>query len=292
MEFSVSLYSFASELRKGALSPVECISAAKDLGFDAVEAVDFINFDCPLEEREAKALELKEAADRCGLKISSLAVGADFLNGCGGDTAQEIQRVKGWVEIAALLGAPKMRHDITQGYSRDSGKYQSYESLLPALATAVREVADYAAARGVMTMTENHGFFSQDSQRVEALYNAVGHPNFGLLCDMGNFLCADEDPAQAVAKVAPYTRYAHAKDFIYKPFYGENPGEGSFQTRGGNFLRGTIIGQGNVPVKQCLHLLKAAGFDGTIAVEFEGLEPALDGLRIGLNNLKQYWSEV
>ena len=95
-----------------------------------------------------------------------------------------------------------------------------------------------------------------------------------------------------MAKVAPYTRYAHAKDFIYKPFYGENPGEGSFQTRGGNFLRGTIIGQGNVPVKQCLHLLKAAGFDGTIAVEFEGLEPALDGLRIGLNNLKQYWSEV
>ncbi|MFR3705594.1 MAG: hypothetical protein ACLTV2_06275 [Acutalibacter sp.] len=47
-----------------------------------------------------------------------------------------------------------------------------------------------------------------------------------------------------------------------------------------------------MPVKQCLHLLKAAGFDGTIAVEFEGLEPALDGLRIGLNNLKQYWSEV
>ena len=181
MEFSVSLYSFASELRKGALSPVECISAAKDLGFDAVEAVDFINFDCPLEEREAKALELKEAADRCGLKISSLAVGADFLNGCGGDTAQEIQRVKGWVEIAALLGAPRMRHDITQGYSRDSGKYQSYESLLPALATAVREVADYAAARGVMTMTENHGFFSQDSQRVEALYNAVGrHGEFPL----------------------------------------------------------------------------------------------------------------
>ena len=185
-----------------------------------------------------------------------------------------------------------MRHDITQGYSRDSGKYQSFKCLLPTLATAVREVADYAATRNVMTMTENHGFFSQDSQRVEALYNAVGHPNFGLLCDMGNFLCADEDPAQAVARVAPYTRYVHAKDFIYKPFYSENPGEGSFRTRGGNFLRGTIIGQGNVPVKQCLHLLKAAGFDGTIAVEFEGLEPALDGLRIGLNNLKQYWSEV
>ena len=51
MEYSVSLYSFASELRKGGITPVECVFAAKDLGFDAVEAVDFINFDCPLEER-------------------------------------------------------------------------------------------------------------------------------------------------------------------------------------------------------------------------------------------------
>ena len=73
-------------------------------------------------------------------------------------------------------------------------------------------------------MTENHGFFSQDSCRVEKLYTAVNHPNFGLLCDIGNFVCADEDPAKAVARVAPYTRYVHAKDFICKSFYSDDPG--------------------------------------------------------------------
>ena len=57
-------------------------------------------------------------------------------------------------------------------------------------------------------------------------------------------------------------------------------------------LRGTIIGHGNVPVKHCLHLLKAAGFDGTISIEFEGMEPCVDAVRIGLANLKKYWSEV
>lgn len=226
------------------------------------------------------------------MPFSSLAVAADFLNGSGGNLEQEVQRVKSWVDIAALLGAPRMRHDITQGYARGSGKYQSYDSLLPTLAQATREVTEYAAAKGVVTMTENHGFFSQDSERVEKLYTAVGHPNFGLLCDMGNFLCADEDPAQAVARLAPYARYVHAKDFIVKPFYSEDPGEGAFRTRGGNFLRGTIIGHGNVPVKQCLHLLKAAGYDGTVAIEFEGMERPLDAVRIGLANLKKYWSEV
>ncbi len=291
MKFSVSLYSFWSAIRTGKMTSQDALQQAKELGFDAVEAVDFVNFDAK-EELLSQAKSLKKAAKEMGLPISSLAVGADFLNGSGQNTEKEIARVKGWVDAAAALGAPRMRHDVTQGYARNSGNYRSYFSLLPKLSDACREVAAYAQEKGVATMTENHGFFSQDSQRVEALYNAVDHPNFGLLCDIGNFLCADEDPAAATARVAPYVRYVHAKDFIYKPFGAQDPGEGSFRTRGGNYLRGTIVGHGSVPVKQCLHLLKAAGFDGTIAIEFEGMEPPSDALRIGLANLKRYWEEA
>ncbi len=288
MKFSVSLYSFFKAIKAGELTPEECIGKAAELGFDAVEAVDFVNFQCPEEEMPAKALALKVQAEKHGLGFSSLAVGADLLNGSGGDTVREIERVKKYVDIAALLGAPRMRHDITKGCE----PARSYDSLLPALSEAVREITQYAESKGVLTMTENHGFFSQDSERVEKLYTAVGHPNFKLLCDMGNFLCADEDPALAVARVAPYTAYVHAKDFIVKSFYSEDPGEGAFQTRAGNYLRGTVIGHGNVPVKQCLRTLKAAGFDGTIAIEFEGMEPCVEAVRIGLANLKKYWNEV
>lgn len=292
MKFSVSLYSFFSAIRKGAITPMECIAKAKELGFDAVETVDFVNFSCPPEEMLKMAEDIKAEADKCGLAVSSLAIGADFINGSSGDTVKEIERVKSYVDLAAAMGAPRMRHDVTQGYPANSGKYRSYESLIPTLAKAIREVADYAASKGVMTMTENHGFFSQDSERVEKLYTAVDHPNFALLCDMGNFMCADEDPSLAVARVAPYTKYVHAKDFVWKSFYDANPGEGAFQTRAGNYLRGTIIGHGNVPVKQCLRTLKAAGYDDTIAIEFEGMEDPMDALRIGLANLKRYWSEV
>lgn len=292
MNYSVSLYSFFSAIKKGTLTVRDCIAKACELGFDAVEAVDFVNFNCSPEERLQCAHELREEADRQGIAFSSLAIGADLLNGSEGNVEAEIERIKSYVDLAAILGAPRMRHDITKGYPLDSGKYQSYESLVPTLAGYVRQITEYAASKGVMTMTENHGFYSQDSQRVEKLYTAVDHPNFALLCDIGNFMCADEDPAAAVARVAPYAKYVHAKDFILKSFYAENPGEGSFQTRSGNYLRGTIIGQGNVPVKQCLRTLKAAGYDGTIAIEFEGMEDPIDAVRIGLANLKRYWDEV
>ena len=94
MEYSVSLYSFYSAIQKGEMTPLDCVEKAAELGFDAVEAVDFVNFSGAPEERQAKALELKQAAEANGLKISSLAIGADFLNGSGGDRDKEIQRVK------------------------------------------------------------------------------------------------------------------------------------------------------------------------------------------------------
>ena len=51
MQFSVSLYSFYPAIQRGEIAPVDCIAKAKELGFEAVEAVDFVNFgDCATQE--------------------------------------------------------------------------------------------------------------------------------------------------------------------------------------------------------------------------------------------------
>jgi sugar phosphate isomerase/epimerase len=136
-------------------------------------------------------------------------------------------------------------------------------------------------------MTENHGFFAQDSRRVERLVTAVGHPNFGLLVDIGNFLCVDEDPAQAVGRVAPLAFHVHVKDFFVRSGQRPCPGEGWFASRGGNYLRGTILGHGDVPVEQCLRILARAGYDGAVSIEFEGIEEPLASIRMGLNCLRR-----
>ena len=285
MKFAVSCYSFSRLIGRGEVTDIECIKKAKELGFDGIELVDGTNFVIAEDKRLEHALKLKEAADEVGIELVSLCVGADLLKG-----EEAVEAVKKYVDIAAAIGIKKLRHDITGGLP--FGSYKSYSLLVPELSARVREITEYAESKGVMTMTENHGYFSQDSDRIEMLYNAVNHKNFGILCDLGNFMCADENSADAIARLAPYAIHVHAKDFLYKPFDSADPGAGYFRTRSGNYLRGTIVGHGVVPVKQCLYQLKKYGYDEVLVVEFEGLEEVYTAVKTGLDNLKRYWSEV
>lgn len=283
MKFSVSIYSYSQAIRKGILTPLTAIATAKEQGFDGIEITDdiIVNAEDPIEMCKA----LKAEADRLGMTISNFAVGANLL---AEDQEAEIATLCKKVDYAEIMGCPTMRHDVCKA----PAPYQSYEKTMPKLVDAIRKVTEYAASKGIKTMTENHGFYSQDSTRVEALINAVDNPNFGQLIDMGNFLCADEDSGIAVGRCAPYAFYVHAKDFIFKSGQDPHPGDGWITTRAGNLIRGTVIGHGVVPIVQDLRALKRVKYDGWIAIEFEGMEECVKAVQLGLINLKKYVAEV
>ena len=284
MKFSVSSYSFSQYFRKGILEQKDAVCKAKGLGFDAVEFTDLQPTGNLSAEEYAK--EIREECEKNKLPVSSYSVGADFLKS---DVRETVEALKKKVDIAHILGAPFLRHDVMYQFPHERG---GWRAAVLKVSNAIREVSEYAQSKGIKTMVENHGFVMQDADRVEYLINEVNHPNFGWLCDMGNFLCADENPEICCGKAAPYVFYVHAKDFIVKDGKGADPGEGFFQSRGGNYLRGTIIGHGVVPVMQCLRVLKNNGFDGYVSVEFEGIEDCMLGIRIGLDNLKKYLSSI
>ena len=285
MKIGVSSYSYCRLVKSGAMKQIEVIKAAKEAGFDVIE---FSTIAVP-EGRKLPdfAAELKAEADAVGIPIANYTIGADFVHGSGGDLDAEVERLKGEVDVAAILGAPGMRHDITYSIKPGESGLHTFEAALPRIAKGVQAVTEYAASKGIRTMTENHGFISQDSVRIEKLLTAVNNPNFGVLLDLGNFYCVDEDSAQAVGRLAPYAFHAHAKDFHMKSGNGFNPGEGWFMSRGGNYLRGAIIGHGNVPLLQAIRALKRAGYDGVLSVEFEGIEDPRVGVRIGQANLRK-----
>ena len=283
MKIGVSSYSYSRLVHSGKMKQIDVIKAAKDAGFDIIE---FSTIAVPDGKTlEDYAAELRAEADSVGIPIANYTIGADFVNGSGGDVDAEVERLKREVDVAEILGAPGMRHDITYSLPKDGPR--TFENALDRIAPAVRAVTEYAATKGIRTMTENHGFISQDSVRVEKLVGAVDNPNFGVLLDLGNFLCADEDPAIAVGRLAPYAFHAHAKDFHVKSGNGMNPGDGWFMSRGGNYLRGAIIGHGDAPLLQSIRALKRTGYDGVLSVEFEGMEDPLEGIRIGQANLRR-----
>ena len=85
---------------------------------------------------------------------------------------------------------------------------------------------------------------------------------------------------------APYAFHVHVKDFLYKPAWAENPGQGWFPSRNGSFLRGTVAGHGVVPIRQCLSTLKKAGYAGVVSYEFEGMEENLPALEAAIAFLR------
>ncbi|NLB95609.1 MAG: sugar phosphate isomerase/epimerase [Armatimonadetes bacterium] len=287
MKIGVSSYSYIRLTRAGEMTLKETIAKAKEQGFDVIEILGLSSQAPDCSDPEKLAEELREEAARCDIEIAAYTVAADLLRGCDGNFEKEVARIQREIDLAAIMGAPCVRHDASAGFPPEHVGPKSFDAALPRLAEGCRILTEYAAAKGIKTTVENHGRFCQDSRRVEKLVTAVNHPNFGVLIDIGNFICVDEDPRVAVGRLIPYAFHCHAKDFHLKPGTLPYPGKPWGVTRGGNYYRGAIIGHGDVPLLPCLRVMKRAGYSGVLSIEFEGMEDVLTALELGQANLRQ-----
>ena len=278
MKIGVSSYSFKHYMDQTGATYLEICDRAKAMGFDAIEFTKLSLDTQPADSLTALAEEIKAHCREIGLPIAAYTVGADFLN-----HENELEAMKEQVDIAAVLGVPVMRHDafweLPEGMTWRDG--------IRAVAPLIRKLTEYAASKGIRTCTENHGKILQDADRVEELIRTVDHPNYGWLVDIGNFLCADDNPLRAVPIAAPYAFHVHVKDFIFKPFDADDPGAGWIHTRNGNFIRGTVAGHGVVPVRRCLEIIRESGYQGVVSYEFEGMEENLPALENALKFIRQ-----
>ncbi len=279
MKISVSSYSFDKYHKDGRLDFLGTVQKAHELGFEAIE---FTDIKCEMQEQRCEtARALRQRADELGIKINAYTVGANLYLGSDEKNAAEVQRIKDALDVAKLLGAPILRHDACWSVKHD-GRVKSFDAMLPTIAENARKITEYAQSLGIKTCVENHGLVAQDSDRMERLYNAVCHENFGLLVDIGNFSCVDEDNVKAVSRVAPYAIHAHAKDF----HFSAEKRDGYSETRGCSYLKGAVLGEGDVDVAKCIAVLKKSGYDGYVSIEFEGDEDCILGVSRGMEYLK------
>ncbi len=280
MKIGVSSYSFASYRRRTGAGFIEICDMAKEIGFDAIEFIGLHREeDCTYQWKLETAEKIRRHCERIGLDIPAYTVGADLINGDADEAVEELFRC---LEITKRLGASVMRHDIT--FKLPEG--WTYKDAIGVAVPRIRRVADKAAELGITTCLENHGVIFQAPERVEELILAVDRENFGWLCDIGNFLCADCEPAASCKVAAKYTVHAHAKDFLFRRASETACAGFRIETTGGNRLRGTVVGHGIVPVGECIRILKDGGYDGYVSLEFEGPEESEYALKNGYANLK------
>ena len=180
MKISVSSYSFQQYIRAEKMTQFDTVAKAKELGFDAIE---FTNITGETHEEQIEnAKKIKAEADRLGMTINAYTIGANLFKEDEKEAKEEIDRLKKELEVAKILGVPLMRHDVCYTLTK-TGNGRSFDLMLPTIAKNARELTEYAATLGIKTCSENHGFIAQDSDRVERLYHAVAHDNYGILVE-------------------------------------------------------------------------------------------------------------
>lgn len=287
MKLGVSTYSLNNAIQSGQMNVLDVLQWIADQGGEHVEVAPS-GFD--LAQDKGLADEIRQKTLELGIEVSGYSIGANFIKDTQEAYEKEIERVKQEVDIAHRLGVKFMRHDVASR-NRSECTIANFDADLDRLANACRIVADYAFQYGITTSVENHGFYVQASDRVQRLLHAVNRDNYKTTMDVGNFMCVDEDSVVSVKKNIVYASVVHLKDFYRRPAY-RDPGEGWFKTLSGNYLRGAIVGQGDIDIPEVIKVIKQSGFDGYITIEFEGMEDCRVGTRIGLENARRLWAEV
>ncbi|TLS54281.1 sugar phosphate isomerase/epimerase [Paenibacillus antri] len=290
MKVGLSTYSLLNALKSGEMTVLDVVDW---IAANGGEHMEMVPYGYTVEDNHELADAIRERAKAAGIELSNYSMPANFVQDTEEAFDAEIARVKRHVDVVHRMGVKHMRHDVTAfTLPKEQMTIRWFEESLPLIVRGTRLIADYAAQFGITTTIENHGFSVQASDRVQRVLQAVDRPNFKTTLDIGNFLCVDEDPVIGVMKNLPYASLIHFKDFYLRP-YDEHPGDGVwFRTANDNFLRGAIVGHGDLPIRKIVKLIKASGYDGNITVEFEGMEECKTASKIAMDNVRRLWEEA
>jgi sugar phosphate isomerase/epimerase len=201
-KLSMNLHSFNLNInawlydREGT-PPLDTLSAirfADQAGFDAVDVLAYYipgysNTTMPTKpdaEIKAFAAQIRSLTDELGLEISGTGMQSNFASPLESRRELDVERAKYWIDVAAVMGAPVLRmfSGPVPADIRDLGwENVARQRVVPAL----REVAEYAADKGVTIGVQNHGDMTATAAQTIQLLAWVDHPNIGIVNDTGYF---------------------------------------------------------------------------------------------------------
>jgi sugar phosphate isomerase/epimerase len=278
MKTSLAMWSFHREIGSGRMDTAKFIAEAKRLGY---ESVDLLAAWVSSADQVKQAKRL--AADQ-GLNVCCYSVSNNFAMS-GAELNAQVDMVRKGIEIGVELGAK-----IVRVFSANAREGLTFDQAFVTIVDGFKRVVPDARAAGVTLALENHGTLACTSERVKKIIREVGSPNLKSTFDIGNFLIADEDPLDAAKNLAGEVAHAHVKDHRWTGVTGEPPQV--FVSIKGRKLLPEIVGDGQIDFVKVFKILKKAGFNGHLSLEYEGNDPEPEGVYTSTHNLFRLAAEV
>ena len=231
--FAVSSWSLDGLLQSG-LPLLELPAQAAEHGITTLE---LCHFHLPSTE-PAYLQALRQAQRDAGVALYSILIDTgDITAPDPARRAADVETIRGWIEIAAALGARVVRID--------AGLQPPTPEVLAESARQLRALAQAAEQRGLRAITENwHATSREPAALLAILEQCAGH--VGLCADTGNAE-ATADKYATLAQLLPYASSVHFKA-RYQP-------DGSIE---------------QADLRRCRALIEQAGFAGVITLIYAG----------------------
>lgn len=255
------------------MPPVSTIGTWKEMvdycvahGIQNLETLNILDLSTPDLQ---KAKELKAYADSKGISFPCVSVGLSLVDE---DRKDAIETVKRYADIAKILGSPYLHHTIALNFSDPQKIADNFETYYSRGLEAVREIFDYAATLGIRTIYEDQGFLFNGRKTFARFLKEVDR-NVGVVADFGNIQFVDEDVEEFIPAFADRIVHVHVKDYLVTSGNSRGKAADEYTSKGGNYLRGCLIGEGSVRTEAAFQALQAISYSGFVSLEGDPIGP-------------------
>ena len=254
MQLNMMTFPLMVQVQEGSLNLDDLCGLAMDCG---IRALDLLSFEIDLFGRQT----LKDTLSRYNLRLNSYISFIPFITDTDCDiirqldesiaVAQELQ-----AKILMIMPYSVTVSEMTDPVSQDEKK----KRLVKYYTIAVEK----AKNTGVTVCFENAPYDEICIANAKDCLWLLEHvPDLKLVFDTGNMICIHEDPFNFYSKISQYICYIHLKDIRYAA-----EGSAGDRTIDGKIAACCLWGEGIVPIRKILKLLKKDGYQGTAAIEY------------------------
>ena len=241
---------------RGRSSTYEIIDCAERF---EVGGVELMNFSTELSGADMDvARRIGKYARERGLSLPCFSVGIDAII----NPEQSIKKLHKYAEICSELEIPYLHHTIALDYRCGRLDPEEREKRFNTGMGIALSVADLCAPLGVRTLIEPQGFVFNGIDWVDRALR-LSCERIGVVCDVGNVLFADTDPAEFIRTMGGRICHSHLKDYTYKK------GGAEYRSENGRVFYAAEMGTGDIDFPEVLGALGNIGYNGFYALEFE-----------------------
>jgi sugar phosphate isomerase/epimerase len=260
--FSVS---YAGLWGQATLPLSEFISRAGRLGFSSVMLMGKRPHLSPLDATPEFLKSLKDALRMAKVSCDVIAGYTNLTPGGAGEVPAiefQIAYVESLARIASELGARVVR--VFTAYESEG---QDLTSLWNRAVSALREMAERAAAHNVTLAIQNHHDLALHTDALLELLHDIDRRNCKLGFDAWSPALRGEKLFEAARKAAPHTAITTNADYVRVPRYHYRPALVNYEHQSNDWVRAVPFGTGFIDYPAFFGGLRDGGFNGVAVYE-------------------------